>query len=521
MFGTVPGPRRSASATRVREWRAAEQQADAVARRATRHGPFAGSGFPAPGPALPSWLASSLADEARYDFSKVRVHADSQSGAMARSAGAAGFTRGADVYLGDAPVGGHSTTRILAHEAVHAAQQGAIPALPGPSAGVPPLPSRAGVTQFTPGVDAEDSWREVASEAFVPNDPPIRARGIEARRRLLQTREGQRLVNSLWHLSRDRARRPRFGIDVAFRTELPPEWAAVDNPAGYFEPELPDARRYSIGIKDRPPREPGAVAGTRVISNFTDPESEMAETLDHELEHVEFVRTTGTEPGVRYRTGHGPLGVERQGDPVFRERVDAFATDLKPVEARIHEEAERQRQPASAPPQPLNEPVLEPRSRGTSRSNGPPFLGLRLSGEAGVASQGGAARFGGVVGADLILGRLHSLNLGVRGVYLTPDRLLAGGTVGFRAVQTGDGGPGRTVENPLFFDLEAGVVGQLNSNESSRIMDRVALFGSAGIGQEYGTSGSRFFWRLGGYVIVTDRQQTAGGGSFGVGVHFQ
>jgi hypothetical protein len=116
---------------------------------------------------------------------------------------------------------------------------------------------------------------------------------------------------------------------------------------------------------------------------------------------------------------------------------------------------------------------------------------------------------------------LHSLNLGVRGVYLTPDRLLAGGVVGIRRVQTSDGGPSQAVENPLFFDLEAGVVGQLNSTETARILNRIAVFGSVGVGQEYGTSGTRAFWRLGGFVVVSDRGQAAGGGTVSIGAHFQ
>jgi hypothetical protein len=234
---------------------------------------------------------------------------------------------------------------------------------------------------------------------------------------------------------------------------------------------------------------------------------------------VEFIRTIGADTGPNFNTGHGNEGVERSGDPVFQQRVGAFAGEIAQVEHRIHAEAESERPPANAAPGPIPD-LREPSSRPV-RASGPPFAGLRISGDASIASQGGATRFGGVVGADLVLGRLSSLNLGVRGVYLTPDRLLVGGTLGVRFLQPGDAGSGRAVENPIFFDIEAGVVGQLNSAESARIMERVAGFGSAGFGQEYGTSGSRVFWRLGGYAIVSDRGQWSGGGSLGVGVRFQ
>jgi hypothetical protein len=379
--------------------------------------------------------------------------------------------------------------------------------------------SLPGSVQLLPGADADDSWRELVSESFIPDQAPIRTRANEARRRFLQAGEGKRVVNSLWHLSRDQAKSPRFGVNVAYRTALPPQAQGLEA-SGFFEPDVPDARRYFVHVKDVPPPSYtgsitlGGISGEGVFSTHTDPESDMASTLHHELEHVEFVRT-GT--GSIWPTGHGDV-TKGQVEPLFRQRIEAFAQDIDAIEARIHGEADAKRL-AAAPATTTAPP--EPRGvASTPAPSGPPFVGVRIGADAGIAGQGGA-RFGGVVGADLMLGRLNSLNLGVRGIYLTPDRLMAGGTVGLHAVQSGESRPGERVENPLFFDLEAGVVGQLSTTESARIMNRAAVFGSTGIGQEYGTAGSRFFWRLGGYVIVSDRKEVAGGASVGLGVRFQ
>jgi hypothetical protein len=126
-----------------------------------------------------------------------------------------------------------------------------------------------------------------------------------------------------------------------------------------------------------------------------------------------------------------------------------------------------------------------------------------------------------VLGADLILGKIHSLRLGVRGVYLTPSRLLAGGSIGYRVYQQEGETPfARSVENPLFFDIEAGILAELSSGEAARITNDVAGLGSVGVGQIFGQEGTRLFWRIGGYVIVTDQGEATYGGSLGAGVSF-
>jgi hypothetical protein len=125
----------------------------------------------------------------------------------------------------------------------------------------------------------------------------------------------------------------------------------------------------------------------------------------------------------------------------------------------------------------------------------------------------GAGRGTAIVGADaeIALNRIFSLRLGARGVYLSPDYLFAGGTVGARA---------RLPSNPLFFDLDAGFLGEIPVSDRERFSKDVSGFISAGTGLEFGRRGTRFFLRAGGFVIISDRGPIGGGGTFGLGIRF-
>ena len=497
-----------------------ERQADALAERALARRE--------PGPAftvearfdnrLPHSLQRRLESVAPYDFSRVRVRDDRASHQESRRLGAAAFTRGPEVSLARASGAGSRTDRerVLAHEAIHAAQQGALPRTSGDAAGSV-WRSPSGVAQRIPGVDAEDSWRELVSESFVPDEPGIRSRGTEARARFLQAQTGQRVINSLWHLSRDRVRRPRFDVGLAFRAQMPSQVRSLDAD-GFFEPDAPDANHYSVSVKDVRPRDYpsitiGGTTGEGVAFSHTDPESDMASTIHHELWHIDFLRRG---LGIRWPTGHGDVS-RGEVEPAFREGIASFSHDIDAIEGRIHQEARRQQETPAPEPQP---DLDAHRPSAPQTPSGPPFAGFRVGADAGVAGQAGA-RFTGVARADLVLGRITSLNLGARGIYLTPNRLFAGGAVGLQFNQAGDSRPGATVENPLFFDIEAGVVGQLNSAEADRVLNHVGAYGSLGVGQEFGTSGARFFWRVGGYVVISDRGESFGGGTAGIGARFQ
>ncbi|HJP89022.1 MAG TPA: DUF4157 domain-containing protein [Candidatus Limnocylindrales bacterium] len=471
-----------------------------------------------PAGSLPPALAIRLRSVTGYDFSALRVHADAESGRTTRALGAKAFTTGHDVFLGAGTDASDEAT--LAHEAVHAAQQGAVShrsSLAGSHASITQSPP--GVPQLKPGENADESWRSMVKEELsIPDDPAIGTRGAQARSRFLQAAEGQRLINNLFNVStKGGTSPPRFDLDVTYRTELPRETDGL-HASGWFQPRVRDAKHYKIHVKDvLPPqygsrRLPGARTGEGVPFSHTDPESDMSATLHHELEHVEFMRTGA---GVRWETGHGDVE-KGEVEPAFRDRIAAFEGDLDAVEDRIHKAAQEANQPAAAAPV----PDLDAASPKAVAPTSPPFAGLRLSGGGGIGT-GGGTKFTGVAGADLVLGRINSLNLGVRGIYLTPDRLLAGGTIGYRSVQSGESKLGDGVQNPLFFDVEAGVVGQLNGTEQTKVMRNAGFFASAGVGQEYGTAGTRFFWRVGGYVIVSDRKEAFGGGTVGVGVHFQ
>src|SRR5262245_40867351 len=68
-----------------------------------------------------------------HDFSRVRVHDDSNAAASADKAGALAYTTGSDIVFGTNLYNPHSTAgaRLLAHELVHVVQQGSGPRAQG------------------------------------------------------------------------------------------------------------------------------------------------------------------------------------------------------------------------------------------------------------------------------------------------------------------------------------------------------------------------------------------------------
>jgi hypothetical protein len=499
-----------------------EREANAVAERlAAVEAPVEAA---APGPArpLPPALRAGFERQLPYDLSSVRLHTDGAGHETARRLGARAVTVGRDVSFarGAYDPGSRAGRRLLAHEVVHTAQQGALPARAGAGPAVSRSP--AGVAQRTPGVDADDSWRElIVGVTVVPEEKGRRDRGEEASKRFRMLPAGVRLINSLWRLARGKSKL-RFRIGVWFVDQLPKAVQGIADAAGWFHPEDSNADRYDVYVKNVHPYTGGGVT----IAAFTDPESNMAETLHHELLHVEFVRAG---LGIRWPTGHGP-DPAKQTEPLFAERTQAFANELSELEKKIHSEAKEREQQAEAhrlEQERLREEAeakRRPAAAEPKREAGPSFVGGQVLAEGGVVGLGGT-RGTAIVGADLILGRIASFHLGARGVLLSPKHVLAGGTVGFRLSQTGESRLGEQVENPLFFDLEAGVLAELRPEDADRLTKHVALLGSAGVGQEFGTSGTRIFWKVSGYVIISDRKQpeggaVGGGATAGVGVRF-
>jgi hypothetical protein len=85
------------------------------------------------GTPLPETVRADLEPRLGLDFSGVRVHSDGSAAALSRDLGAAAFTVGPDVFFANGRYAPETREgkRLLAHELVHTAQQGATPRRPG------------------------------------------------------------------------------------------------------------------------------------------------------------------------------------------------------------------------------------------------------------------------------------------------------------------------------------------------------------------------------------------------------
>lgn len=460
------------------------------------------------------------------DFSGVRVHAGAKANALSNRFAARAFTYGNNIVFADGEYRPDSSggRRLLAHELTHVVQQSG-----GNKTGNTEtrISGQTGnMIQRTPGIDAEDSWNVVVDNFVMPGSAERDQAAIEAKGRMLRTTSGGRLINSLWNLFCGGGRSTcRSHISVIFTTRLPAE---TTDASGYFQPSSPNQPRYNVWVLSRLPRQPderGITIGgswppageTLITFTHGDPESSMASTLYHEMLHVWFVHAGRQDIG--YPTGHDDV-TEGEIEPQFLGLLRGFTRELDTLERRIHQEAAEQRRapPESRPEvRPESPPSPEPEPR---RRPEPSIVGgsvfLRGGGFGGGPDQGGGV---GIVGADLVLGRIASFNVGARGIYLTPQHLLAGGALGFRLLQ-GTQDFGSRVENPMFFDLEAGVLAELPVGDAARLTGDAQFLLSAGFGQEIGRQGPRFFWRVGGFVLISDEGGALGGGTAGGGVRF-
>jgi hypothetical protein len=121
-------------------------------------------------------VRAGLESRLGHDFSRVRVHSGPASAEAARRIGARAYTLGSDIHLGleGAALSGRERARLLAHEAVHTAQQGGRSAAP-----------RAGLAVASvrePEAEAHGLADEVAA-APAPAGP--RSRSLALRDRLL------------------------------------------------------------------------------------------------------------------------------------------------------------------------------------------------------------------------------------------------------------------------------------------------------------------------------------------------
>jgi hypothetical protein len=438
----------------------------------------------------------------------VRIHTDDDADGMARLVGARAFAVRDHVVFrrGEYDPGSARGRALLGHELAHVAQH------------------NTDAIHRVPGRDAPDSWRAIVPHAitFTPDAPDRHPPAQEAVNRLLRLAEGARLVNQLWQIFCGPGGTCRSRIRIRFvddHENLSGEVGA----SGHFSPSNPDEPEYLVLVKYRAPLSPEVRSrslggswpgGTTEDIHYThaDSESRMANTIFHELLHIWFLHAHRDAP---YRTGHEDV-MRGEIDPVFRGRLQTFAGELDALEAELRRPAV---QPQPTPPRRRDVPDLP----AAPPPSGPRVVGGEVSLHAGGISGPGAGRGVGIAGADLILGNIYSFRLGVRGVYLTPETLLAGGTIGFRVLQSPEGGRlGERVERPLFFDLEAGLLTELTPDQTQRVSNGLVGVGSVGVGQEFGTSGARFFWRVGGMVLISDRdvKSPGVGATAGAGVRF-
>jgi hypothetical protein len=498
-----------------------EHEANALAERIAWRRPSPGGA--ASDGTVPDNLRETVEAELPYDFSAIRLHADGAGDTAARSLGAKAVTLGSDVAFsrGAYEPGSDAGRRLVVHELVHAAQQGAAP--PKPRAGARVARSPTGVAQRRPGDNAKDSWNDLVVQVVFDAKPPeLKTRGEEATRRFLELAEGARLINTLWHLAHPPGKRVAFRIVVHWVNDLPPQLAGKDAAEGVFDPRDENASRYDVYVKDQTPTLPGSIMiGGLTASGIgfahTDPESEMGTTLQHELLHVEFVRELrgGYDTYGEPRTGHG-AHPEKDTDPWFLEHETAAQNQMDALEARIQKRAEEERRRRELEQQAEERRKEEEEARRrppveSRRDTGPSFVGGQVVAEGGAVIGLGEARGTAILGADLLLGKLDAFHVGPRGIYLSPGHVLVGGVAGVRLINP---------ESPIFFDLEAGIVAEVSAPEAERLTRHFAVLAGGGLGHEFGTTGTRFFVKVGGFALVSDTGQAGGAATAGAGVRF-
>jgi hypothetical protein len=137
-----------------------QRQADPAAAGGAAAAPLVEPTLHGPGTELPLHVRAGMERRFGYDFSRVRVHADTRAAAAAKSAGALAYTVGSHVVFaaGQYQPLGRTGRRLLAHELTHVVQQGAAPPL-GRAAGAQERrllrDAAAGTQQAGPAVDRE------------------------------------------------------------------------------------------------------------------------------------------------------------------------------------------------------------------------------------------------------------------------------------------------------------------------------------------------------------------------------
>ncbi len=153
---------------------------DTAARIAARRGG---------GRSLPGPLRRYMEPRFGADFSRVRVHADAESGVLSKRLSARAFTTGADVFFGEGQFQPDTAEgrELIAHELAHAVQQGAAPRAQVQRAEAPALsPQPAGIVQRLGLSDILDGLAALAANVpgytlltLIIGRNPINLRAVE------------------------------------------------------------------------------------------------------------------------------------------------------------------------------------------------------------------------------------------------------------------------------------------------------------------------------------------------------
>ena len=129
---------------------------------------------------LPGALQDALADRVMADFSRLRVHSGATSAAAAERLGARAYTLGRSIHLGAeaGTMAAPERDRLLAHEAVHAVQQGLSPVRPhgGLRVGRPDSAAEAEARSIAASVSAPAASASLAVRDRLCRATPVRHR---------------------------------------------------------------------------------------------------------------------------------------------------------------------------------------------------------------------------------------------------------------------------------------------------------------------------------------------------------
>jgi hypothetical protein len=359
-----------------------------------------------PGEPLAAAAGGHTSDER---LNGVRVHADAGARASAASVGAAAYTVGEHIVLGDASpaLGSASGQALLRHELAHTLQQPRIGRSPPQNipVGAPDASQEREASEAHAGMqlapkarDAQPVLRRAiitrTCESFrgaCPADSQQEADSREAYDRMAATPAGQWLLQQL-----DRPPLQNVAIDAHFADNIIEREPGT---MGSFRPALAGERAYTVDIDlnahqahgtaspaaatsplPRPSQPAYGGGGAEVQTYVVERPSLLAETLFHELLHVWFINRFGTlsiadpeapEYSISGYDATGHLNAARgEIDSRFLRQLRQFAVQIYRVETdpeRIRRAAEAARAAHPTPPPSTRTSLDEPPDLGAPR----------------------------------------------------------------------------------------------------------------------------------------------------------